>query len=124
MTTNKKKLIQSNTSCVFFHSNNTKTCTIDRLIQRIQLLACNLDTEFAMLCTMYYLLYGSEFFSDSFFLQEYTVLLYIRNLKKLINPEKLILNLYSETGSVKLSAFFPLQNGLNEICWVLSSMFT
>ena len=60
---------------VFFLSNNTKTCTVDRLIQRIQLLACNLDTEFAMLCTMYYLLYGSEFFSDSFFSQEVTVLL-------------------------------------------------
>ena len=83
-----KKMIQSDTS--FFLSNNTKTCTIDILIQRIQLLACNLDTEFAMLCTMYYLLYGSEFFSDSFFLQEYTVLLK-KSKKSLINPEKLIL---------------------------------
>ena len=83
-----KKLIQSDTS--FFLSNNTKTCTIDRLIQRIQLLACNLDTEFAMLCTMYYLLYGSEFFSDSFFLQEVTVLPK-KSKKSLINPEKLIL---------------------------------
>ena len=88
MTTN-KKMIQSDTS--FFLSNNTKTCTVDRLIQRIQLLACNLDTGFAMLCTMYYLLYGSEFFSDSFFLQEATVLLK-KSKKSLINPEKLILN--------------------------------
>ena len=86
MTTNKKKLIQSDTS--FFLCNNTKTCTIDRLIQRIQLLACNLDTEFAMLYTMYYLLYGSEFFSDSFFLQEVTVLLK-KSKESLINPEKL-----------------------------------
>ena len=80
--------MQSDT--LFFLSNNTKTCTIGRLIQRIQLLACNLDTEFAMLCTMYYLLYGSEIFSDSFFLQEVTVLLKISK-KSLINPEKLIL---------------------------------
>ena len=87
MTTN-KKMIQSDTS--FFLSNNTKTCTIDRLIQRIQLLACNLDTEFAMLCTMYYLLYGCEFFKDSFFLQEVTVLLK-KSKKSLINPEKMIL---------------------------------
>ena len=86
MTTN-KKLIQSDTS-FFFLSNNTKTCTIDRLIQIIQLFACNLDTEFAMLYTMYYLLYGSEFFSDSFFLQEVTVLLK-KSKKSLINPEKL-----------------------------------
>ena len=88
MITNKKKMIQSDSS--FFLSNNTKTCTIGRLIQRIQLLACNLDAEFAMLCTMYYLLYGSEFFSDSFFLQEVTVLLK-KSKKTLINPEKLIL---------------------------------
>ena len=33
------------------------------------------DTEFAMLYTMYYLLYGSEIFSDSFFLQKVTVLI-------------------------------------------------
>ena len=82
-----KKLIQSDTSFVL--SNNTKTCTIGRLIQRIQLLACNLDTEFAMLCTMYYLLHGCEFFSDFFFLQEVTVLLK-KSKKSLINPEKLI----------------------------------
>ena len=83
-----KKMIQSDTS--FFLSNNTKTCIIGRLIQRIQLLACNLDTEFAMLCTMYNLLYGSEFFSDSFFLQEVAVLLK-KSKKSLTNPEKLIL---------------------------------
>ena len=87
MTKNIKK-IQLDTS--FFLSNNTKTCTIGRLIQRIQPLACNLDTEFAMFCTMYYLLYGSEIFSDSFFLQEVTVLLK-KSKKSLINPEKLIL---------------------------------
>ena len=88
MTTNKKTIIQSDTS--FILSNNTKTCTIGRLIQRFQLLACNLDTEFAMLCTMYYLLYGSEIFRDSFFLQEVTVVLK-KSKKSLINPEKLIL---------------------------------
>ena len=81
-------MTQSDTS--FFLSNNTKTCTIGKLIQRIQLLACNLDTEFAMLCTMYNLLYGSEMFSDFFFLHEVTVLLKKSN-KLLINPEKLIL---------------------------------
>ena len=74
------KMIQSDTS--FFLSNNTKTCSIGRSIQNIQLLACNLDTEAAMLCTMYYLLYGSEILSDSFFLQEVTVLL--KKLKKKI----------------------------------------
>ena len=89
MTKNIKKMIQSDTS--FFLSNNTKTCTIDRLIQRIQLLACSLDTEFAMLCTMYYLLYGTEFFNDPFFLQEVTVLLKKSKKKSLINPEKMIL---------------------------------
>ena len=64
------------------------------------------STEFAMLCTIYYLLYGSEFFSDSFFLQEVTVLLK-KSKKSLTNPEKLIL-LYIETGSVKLSATFSV----------------
>ena len=83
-----KKMIQMDTS--FFLSNNTKTCTIGRLIQRIQLLACNLYTEFEMLGTMYYLLYGSEFFSDSFLLQDATVLLK-KSKKSLINPEKLTL---------------------------------
>ena len=87
MTTNKK--IDTIGHFVFFN-NNTKTYTIYRLIQRIQLLACNLDTEFAMLCTMYYLLYGSEFFSDSFFLQEVTVLLK-KSKKSLTNSEKLFL---------------------------------
>ena len=33
-----------------------------------------------MLCTMYYQLYRSDFFSDSFFLQEVTVQLKKRNL--------------------------------------------
>ena len=83
-----KKMIQSDTS--FFLSNNTKTCTISRLIKGIQLLACNLGTEFAMLCTIYYLLYGSEIFSDFLFIQEVTVLL--KKFKKsLINAVKLIL---------------------------------
>ena len=35
----------------------------------------NLGTEFAMLCTIYYLVYGSKIFSDYLFLQEATVLL-------------------------------------------------
>ena len=55
-------MIQSDTS--FFLSNRAKTNTISRLIKEIQLLGGNLGTEFAMLCTIYYLLYGSEIFSD------------------------------------------------------------
>ena len=81
MTKNQKSFIQSDTS--FFLSNNTKTCTISRLIKGIQHLACNLGTEFAMLCTIYYLLYGSEIFSDYLFLQEVTVLL--MKFKKIID---------------------------------------
>ena len=53
-------------------------------------LAGNLGTEFAMLCTIYYLLYGSEIFSDFLFIQEVTVLL--KKFKKsLINAIELIL---------------------------------
>ena len=86
--TKNKKMIQSDTS--FFLSNRTKTRTISRLIKEIQLLAGILGTEFAMLCTIYYLLYGSEIFSDFLFKQEVTVLL--KKLKKsLINAVKLIL---------------------------------
>ena len=83
MTKNQKSLIQSDTS--FFLSNNTKTCTISRLIKGIQCLACDLGTEFAMLCTIYYLLYGSEIFSDYLFLQEVTVLLMKFREKKIID---------------------------------------
>ena len=53
-----KNRIQSDAS--LFLSNNTKTCTITRLIKEIQLLACSLGTEFAMLCLIYYLLLDSE----------------------------------------------------------------
>ena len=69
----KKSLTQSD--ALFFLSNNTKTCTISRLIKGIQLLACDLGTEFAMLCTIYHLSHGSEIFSDYLFLQEVTILL-------------------------------------------------
>ena len=41
----------------------------------IQLLSCTLGTDFEMLCKIYYLLYGSDFFSDYLFLLEVTVLL-------------------------------------------------
>ena len=88
MTKNKKSLIQLDTSC--FLSNNTKTCTISRFIKEIQLLACDLGTEFAMLCRIYYLLYGSEIFSDYLFLKEVTFLL-MKFRKSLINAVKLIL---------------------------------
>ena len=82
-------MIQSDTP--FFLSNRTKTCTIRRLIKEIQLLAGNLGTEFEMLCTIYYLLYGSENFSDFLFIQEVTVLL--KKFKNSsINAIKLILN--------------------------------
>ena len=75
---------------VFGLSNRTKTCTIRRLIKEIQLLAGNLGTEFEMISIIYYLLYGSEFFSDFLFRQEVTVLL--KKFKKsLINAVKLIL---------------------------------
>ena len=63
------------TICPMVLNNRTKTCTISRLIKEIQLLAGNLGTDFAMLCTIYYLLYGSEIFSDFLFIQEVTVLL-------------------------------------------------
>ena len=85
---NLKTLIQSDTS--FFLSNRTKTCTISRLIKEIPLLAGNLGTKFAMLLMIYYLLYGSEIFSDFLFVQEVTVLL--KKFKKsLINAVKSIL---------------------------------
>ena len=85
MTKNKKSLIQSDTS--FFLSNYTKTCTISKLIKGYQHLACDLGIEFAMLCTIYYLLYGSESFSDYLFLQEVTVLLmkFKKNIDKCRN---------------------------------------
>ena len=73
MTKNPKSLIQSDT--LFFLSNNTKTCTISRLIKGIKHLACDLGTEFAMFFTIYYLLYNSEIYSDYLFFQEVTVLL-------------------------------------------------
>ena len=88
MTKNKKSLIQSDTT--FSLSNNTKTCTISRLIKGIQLLAGDLGTEFAMFCTIYYLLYGSEILSDYLCLQEVTVIL-IKFKKSSINAVKLIL---------------------------------
>ena len=88
MTKNPKSLIQSDTS--FFLSNNTKTCTISRLIKGIQHLACDLCTEFAKLLTIHYLLYGSEIYSDYLFLQEVTVLL-MKFKKSSINAVKLIL---------------------------------
>ena len=90
MTKNKKSIIQTDTS--FLLNNFTKACTISRLIKGIQLLACDLGTEFAMLCTIYYLLYGSEIFSNYllFFLQEVTVL-QMKIKKSLINAVKLIL---------------------------------
>ena len=103
MTKNQKRLIQSDTS--FFLSITTKKCTISRLIKGIQHLAYDLGTEFAMLCTIYYLLYDSELFSDYFFLQEVTVLL-TKFKQSSINAVKLTLIFYIETGSVKLSDIF------------------
>ena len=88
MTKNQNILEQSDT--LFFLSNNTKTCTIRRLIKGIQLLACKLSTEFTMLCTIYYPLYGSEIFSEFLFLQVVAVVLK-KSKKSLINTVKLIL---------------------------------
>ena len=78
-----------------------------------------------MLCTNYYLLYGSEIFSDYLVLQGVTVIL-IKFKKSSINAVKLILIFfYIETGSVKLTdIFFALLNGLNEFCRVLSTVHT
>ena len=70
--TKNKKINKSEAS--FLLSNNMKTCTISRLMKGIQLLACNLGTELAMLCTIYHLLYGSEIFRDFLFFHEDTVL--------------------------------------------------
>ena len=83
-------MVQSDTP--FFLSNRTKTCTIRRLIKEIQHLAGNLGTELEMLFkeTIYYLLYGSEIFSEFLLIQEVTVLLK-KNKKTLINVLKLIL---------------------------------
>ena len=58
-----------------------------------------------MLCTIYYLLYGSEIFSDYLFLQDVTVLL-MKFKKSSINAVKLIPKFYIETGSAKLSDSF------------------
>ena len=58
-----------------------------------------------MLCTIYYLLYDGEIFSDYLFLQEVTVQL-MKFKKSSINAVKLILKFYIETGSVKLSDIF------------------
>ena len=88
LTKNPKGLIQSDTS--FFLSNNTKTCTIIRLIKVIHHLACDLGTKFAMLFTIYCLLYGSEIYSDCLFLLEVTVLL-MKFKKSSIFAVKLIL---------------------------------
>ena len=120
--TKNKKMIQLDTS--FFLNNNTKTCTISRFIKGIKLLACNLGTEFAVLCTIYYLLYGSEIFSDFLFLQEVTV--QQKKFKKsLISAVKLILNFFTFKPEVcSCQTLFPLQNGLNEFCRDLPIMFT
>ena len=45
-------------------SNNMKTCTIIRLNNVILFLSCTLGIDIEMLRKIYYLLYGSEFFSD------------------------------------------------------------
>ena len=45
-------------------------------------------TEFGIFCAIYYLLYGSEIFSDFLFIQEVTVLLK-KSKKSLMNAVKL-----------------------------------
>ena len=82
MTKNKEHLIHSEASLFL-------SMHYQQINYGIQLLACNLGTEFAMLCSIYYLLFDSEIFSD-FFLEEFTVLL--KKFKKsLINAVNLIL---------------------------------
>ena len=111
---------QSDTS--FFLSNIMKSCTTSRLIEGNQLLACNLGTKFAMLCTIYYLLYGSEIFSV--FLYEVTVLLKKLKKKALINVVKLVLTFLLETGSVKLSDMFSFAEWTKRVFRVLSTIST
>ena len=57
-------------------------------IKRIQLLACNLGSDFAMLCMIYYLLYGSEISAIICLNRSYCSTLEIK--KSLINDVKLI----------------------------------
>ena len=88
MTKNQKSLIKSDTS--FFLSNNTKTCTISRIIKGIQHLACDLGTEFAMFCTFLLSAVRQCNFQRLLFLQEVTVLL-MKFKKSSINAVKMIL---------------------------------
>ena len=70
-------------------------------------LSCTLGIDFEMLRKIYYLLYGSEFFSDYLFLLEVTaVLLQLRFF--FIIAVKLTLNLLIETESLKQSDSFTV----------------
>ena len=83
-----------------------KTCTIIRFNNGIQFLSCTLDIDFEMLRKIYYLFYGSEFFSDYLFLLEVTAVLLQQLRIFLMIAVKLTLNFLIETVSVKQSDIF------------------
>ena len=83
-----------------------KKCTIIRFNNGIQLLSCNLGIDFEMLRKIYYLLYGSEFFSDYLSLLEVTAVLLQQLRIFLIIAVKLTLNFLIQTESVKQSDIF------------------
>ena len=58
-----------------FATQQHKTNTFSRLINEIQLSACNLHRDFALLCTLYYQRHGIEIFSDYSLSPVVTVLL-------------------------------------------------
>ena len=81
---------------------------------KFSFLSCTLDIDFEMLHKIYYLLYGSEFFSDYLFLLEVTaVLLQLRFF--LIIAVKLTLNLLIETESLKQSDSFTVAEWTKQV---------
>ena len=90
------------------------TCTIIRFNNGIQLLSCTLGTDFEIFCKIYYLLYGSEFFSDYLFLLVVTVVLQqLRN--SLIIALKLTLIFLIETASAKQSGIYTVAEWTKQV---------
>ena len=79
-----KVLLHSESS--FLLRNTIKTNTIGSLVIEIKLKACNLHTNFAMLCTLYYLRQSIEIFSDYSLPLDVTVLLCKLKKKKIKWP--------------------------------------
>ena len=57
-----------------FSSTLTEESHYHSLVKESQLKKCNLDRNFALLCTLYYLWHGTEMFSDDLLLIGATVL--------------------------------------------------